>query len=263
MQHTPLTRARTALAANLSALATLSITMLVIAGCAKHDSSQPAQDSAATAGATASAAGSASSASAASGAPSDITPIRGTVATVSDSMLTVSTTSGDVRVVVEEPLHVYSRVPSKLASVTPGSFVGVTSVAQPDGSQRATEIHIFPEELRGTGEGSYLMTPPPGSDSSHRSKMTNGTVSADSKTGGPPRMTNGAVASQGAGALTVKFRGGSQTITIPLNVSVTALAPATVKLAPGARVVVLGRKQPDGTMKASSLVLADSAAGLK
>jgi hypothetical protein len=38
-----------------------------------------------------------------------------------------------------------------------GSFVGVTSVPQPDGAQRATEIHIFPEELRGTGEGSYLM----------------------------------------------------------------------------------------------------------
>ena len=235
--------------------------LLLLAACAKHDNSASAQDTTASASTSASTSTSARTTDSAvtTGGPADITPVRGTLANVSDSVLTVTTADGDVRITVQQPLHVFSRASSKLSSVTPSSFVGVTSVAQPDGSQRATEIHIFPEELRGTGEGSYLMTPKGGADSSkQKSTMTNGTVSAAPKSGGPPRMTNGTIASQGTGTITVNYRGGSQTITVPPNVTVTTLAPASTKLAKGTRVVVLGLKQPDGTMKASNLVVADS-----
>lgn len=257
MRHLSLVATRS----TLTSAAALSATLLVLAGCAKHDSSQPAQDSLA---ATASSASDTTAAPAASAAgPSDITPVRGTLAVVSDSAITVTTSAGDVRVGIEQPLHVFARAQSKLASVTPNTFVGVTSVAQPDGSQRATEIHIFPEELRGTGEGSYLMTQAAGDTSHKKSTMTNGTVSSAQKSGGPPRMTNGTIASQGSGTLVVNYRGGSQTIVIPSDVSVTTLAPASAKLSKGARVVVLGKKQSDGTMRASSLVLADSASRSK
>ena len=246
--------------AAFTSIATLSALSLVLAGCAKHDNSAAAQDSTASAS-TAPAASTTDSATTTSGAPADVTPVRGTLASVSDSVLTVTTSAGDVRIVVQQPLHVFSRASAKLSSVTPSSFVGVTSVAQPDGSQRATEIHIFPEELRGTGEGSYLMTPKGGADSSKKkSTMTNGTVSATPKSGGPPRMTNGTIASQNTGTITVNYRGGSQTITVPPNVSVTTLAPVSAKPSKGTRVVVLGLKQPDGTMKASNLVVADSTA---
>lgn len=249
----------TSTSATFTSIATLSAALLALAGCAKHDSSPATQDSAASSSSSASAATSAPAAG-----PSDITPVRGTLASVSDSAITVTTSAGDVQIVVQQPLHVFSRVSSKLSSVTPSSFVGVTSVAQSDGSQRATEIHIFPEELRGTGEGSYLMTPKGGADSStKKSTMTNGTVQAAPKSGEAPRMTNGTIASQGTGTLTVNYRGGSQTITVPPNVSVTALAPVTTKLSTGTKVVVLGLKQPDGTMKASNLVVADSATAKK
>lgn len=257
MRLIPLTAAKAA----FTAITTVSLALLALEGCAKHDGSAVTNDSTGAAGpATAAPAG----AAAAPASPSDITPVRGTLAKVSDSAITVSTASGDVRIVVEPPLHVFARVPAKLSSVTANSFVGVTSVAQPDGSERATEIHIFPEELRGTGEGSYLMTGEAGRDSSHAKRtMTNGTVSASAKAGAPPRMTNGTIASQGSGSLTVDYRGGSQTITIPPDVSVTALAPSAAKLVSGARVVVLGKKQSDGSMKASSLVLADSSSHSK
>ena len=249
----------TATSATLTSIATLSAALLALAGCAKHDSSPATQDSTASSSTSASAATTAPAA-----APADITPVRGTLASVSDSAITVTTSAGAVRIVVQQTLDVFSRVSSKLSSVTPSTYVGVTSVAQPDGSQRATEIHIFPEELRGTGEGSYLMTPKDGADSSKKkSTMTNGTVSAAPKSGEAPRMTNGTIASQGTGTLTVNYRGGSQTITVPSDVSVTALAPVTTKLSTGTKVVVLGLKQPDGTMKASNLVVADSAAGKK
>jgi hypothetical protein len=239
-----------------TSLATLSAALLVLGGCAKHDRSAAAQDSAA--GASTSVAAGATDSATTTGAPADITPVRGTLASVSDSALTVTTSAGDVSIAVQQPLHVFARASAKLSEVTPSSFVGVTSVAQPDGSQRATEIHIFPEELRGTGEGSYLMTPPSGADSSaKKSTMTNGTV-AGPKSGGAPRMTNGTIANQKTGTITVNYRGGSQTITVPPNVSVTELAPVSSKLSKGTRVVVLGLKQPDGTMKASNLVVADS-----
>lgn len=251
MRHTPLTTRRAA----LTSIATLSVALVTLTGCSKRDSSPPAQDSVTSAGAMAAP----STRDSSSAGPSGITPLRGKLAVVSDSALTVSTATGDVHVTVAGPLQVFARVPAKLSSVTPSSFVGVTSVAQRDGSQRATEIHIFPDELRGTGEGSYLMTPQPGSDSSHKSTMTNGTVQAAPKAGDAPRMTNGTIASQGTGTLTVQYRGGTQTITIPPGVSVTAIAPVSTKLSAGATVVVLGMKQPDGTMKASSVLLADSA----
>jgi hypothetical protein len=241
-------------------LITAALTALVLTACAKHDSAPPAQDSAAAPGATTSASQGAATAPA---GPTDITPIRGSLSSVSDSSLTVSTAAGDVRVIVEPPLHVFGRVTSKLASVTPNTFVGVTSVTQPDGSQKATEIHIFPEELRGTGEGSYPMTAA-GSDTSHKkSTMTNGTVSASPKAGTPPRMTNGTIATKAGGALTVTYQGGSQTIAIPSDVPVMAIAPVSTKLTTGTRVVVLGKKQADGTMKASSLVLADTSRAKK
>jgi hypothetical protein len=56
--------------------------------------------------------------------------------------------------------------------------------------------------------------------------------------------------------MTVDYHGGSQTITVPSTVPVTALAPATAKLAKGEKVVVLAKKSADGSMKASSVVLA-------
>ncbi|HEY2896666.1 MAG TPA: hypothetical protein VGJ12_05975 [Gemmatimonadaceae bacterium] len=262
MRQIPLTIPLAVPRGAFTSIATLSATLLALAGCAKHDNSAATQDSTASSSSSTSTATTAPDTS--SAAPADITPVRGSLASVSDSAITVTTSTGDVHIVVQPPLRVFGRASAKLSDVKPSSFVGVTSVAQPDGSQRATEIHIFPEELRGTGEGSYLMTPKGGADSSQKkSTMTNGTVSAAPKAGGPPRMTNGTIASQNTGKITVNYRGGSQTITVPPNVSVTSLAPVSTKLSKGTRVVVLGLKQPDGTMKASNLVVADSTKGKK
>ena len=241
---------RNGISGTLLASFTLAATLVFMGGCAKHDASTPAAgDSATTASAPA------STASDSSTPPTDITPVRGTLASVSDTALTVSTSTGDVTVGVAAPLHVYQRANSDLTHVSAKSFVGVTSVKQPDGSQVATEIHIFPEDLRGTGEGSYLMNPP-GSKDTSRSTMTNGTVGSTSKAKEAPRMTNGAVASKNAETMTVDYHGGSQTINVPAGVSVTEIEPSNEKLAKGTKVVVLAKKQADGSMKASSVMLA-------
>jgi hypothetical protein len=184
------------------------------------------------------------------------TPVRGTVTGVSDTLLTIATATGAQRIRVVAPLHVYARTASDLAHVTPNAFVGITSVAQPDGSERATEIHIFPEELRGTGEGSRMMEAT-GGDA--RSRMTNGAVAPSRMTNGSvsgSRMTNGTVgAASGGASYTIQYQGGTQTIAIPPGVTVTAIAPTQAKLAVGSSVVVLATTGADGRPTASSVML--------
>ena len=241
---------------SLTAPALLFIAAAAAFGCSKADKSASSTrlDSASTTSA---------SATSPSAGPTDITPVRGTVASVTDSVLTVSTASGDVRVSIAAPLDLYASAPAALSQVKESSFVGVTSVAQSDGSQRATEIHIFPEKLRGTGEGSYPMTQQGASAGGSHNTMTNGTVSSSRMTNGTataPRMTNGTIDKQSGGTLTVQYKGGTQTIAIPPDVHVTEIAVSQAKLAPGAKVVVLAKKQADGTLKASAAIMVGTGA---
>ena len=181
--------------------------------------------------------------------PAGITPVRGVVTSVSGDVLALSSQTGPVKIHLGSSLKVYKRTPSDLAKVNSESFVGVTSVKQPDGSERATNINIFPEELRGIGEGSYLMNPNP-AQSASSSRMTNGTVA-----GPASRMTNGTVSTRsGASTLSVQYGGGMQTISVPRDVSVTALTPTTDKLKPGENVFVLAKTQ-DGSFSTTSIVL--------
>jgi len=172
------------------------------------------------------------------------------VTSVSGDVLTVNSQTGPVKIHLGSSLKVYKRTPSDLARVNSESFVGVTSVKQPDGSERATNINIFPEELRGIGEGSYLMNPNP-AQSASSSRMTNGTVA-----GPASRMTNGTVSTRsGAATLSVQYSGGMQTISVPRDVSVTALTPTSDKLKPGENVFVLAKTQQDGSFSTTSIVL--------
>jgi hypothetical protein len=234
--------------------ASWSLALLALAAgsaCAKHDA--PLNDS--TASLAPAPAQTPTVATPASGGV--LTPVRGTLAAVSDTALTVTTATGKQQIDIVPPLHVYERATSDLAHVTPNSFVGITSVKQPDGSERATEIHIFPEELRGTGEGSRMMEQTTGGGGG--SRMTNGSVSGSRMTNGSvsgSRMTNGTVGSTGGGTTySVQYPGGAQTIQIPANVSVTAIAPSQARLAVGANVVVLASTSADGRFHASGVML--------
>lgn len=200
------------------------------------------------------------------------TSVRGQIATVTDTMITVTTRNGDVSVKIEKPLTVYSRVPAKLADVKENSFVGITSAKQPDGSMRASEIHIFPDALRGTGEGSYPMGrgrggnggggnaggDNGGGNGGGGNTMTNGTVTGSTMTNGTisgGTMTNGTVRANTGGAVTVKFQADSQTITVPPDVKVMAIAPTQTKLTPGTNVTIPVKKQDDGTLTTSTVML--------
>src|SRR5689334_2977267 len=182
------------------------------------------------------------------------TMVRGTVSSVSPTSVVVATPTGNVTVAVNQPLHVFARQPATLADVKDNVFIGVTTVKQPDGSEQATEIHIFPEDLRGLGEGSRMMS---GANTGNR--MTNGAVSNSRMTNGtasaPSRMTNGSVTASGS-TMTVQYAGGSQKVTVPANTRVTQIKATSKKLAVGDQVAIQAKKAPDGSLSTDRVMLA-------
>ena len=180
--------------------------------------------------------------------------VRGTVTSVSTSQLVLQSDTGKITITLSQPFHLYSRAPSDLSHVKPNSFIGVTSVKQADGSERATEIHVFPEELRGLGEGSRMMAP---DTSASRSRMTNGEVSSSRMTNGTAsqsRMSNGSVSSTNGSSLVVQYAGGSQSITVPANTQVTELKLSAKSVAPGDRIAVMAKRNSDGSLSADKAV---------
>jgi hypothetical protein len=218
---------------------TLVFAVIAISGC-KKGSEYAQSDSTAT--------------DPASAQSSDTTMIRGTVDSVSSTRLVVATSTGNVAAAVSGPFKVYERVPAKLTDVKDNVFIGVTTVKQPDGSERATEIHIFPEELRGLGEGSRMMSQGGGGN-----RMTNGAVSSSRMTNGtasPSRMSNGNVANANGSTLDVQYAGGSQKVVVPPNTPVTQIKATSKQLAVGDRVSIQARKASNGSLSASKVMIA-------
>ena len=101
----------------------------------------------------------------------------------------------------------------------------------PDGTQKAVEIHIFPEAMRGTGEGHRPW------DLMPNSTMTNGNIDS-------------AVASVDGKELVLKYKNGEKKFIIPANVEVVMFVPgSTADLKPGEKVFVAAKKLPDGTLE--------------
>ena len=214
-------------------------TSIAIAGCAKTekavvDTSKPSAAPAA-----------APTAQTSNGTAPDTMPlVRGTVASISATELVVKSDSGSTTIKLTAPLTVYSRGAATLAAVKPNTFIGVTTVKQPDSTEKATEIHIFPDALRGLGEGSRMMTGP-----STGNRMTNGSV-------GDSRMTNGTASGAGS-TMVVNYAGGSQTVTVPSNVSVTEIKAITKTLAAGDQIIVPATRNADGSLSTDKVLLSN------
>jgi RNase P/RNase MRP subunit p29 len=125
-------------------------------------------------------------------------------------------------------------VPTKLEDIVPGSFIGSAAMPQPDGTQRALEIHVFPESMRGTGEGHRPF------DLKPQSTMTNGTV--------------GSVTGTTGRTLTVKYEGGEKTIMVPPDTPIVTFEPAgRTMLAAGAHIIMMGVRAEDGAITATRI----------
>jgi hypothetical protein len=174
--------------------------------------------------------------------------VLGKVQSFTGSSLDVATPQGVVHVTVTQPLATYKQIPSDLSHFASTSYVGVPSVQQPDGTELAKQVIIFPKELRGAAEGSVL-TDAPGA--TIHSRMTNGSVSKPAVS--HSRMTNGSVEKDGGSTLVVRYQDGSQTISIPAAVPVTLVAKEPVTLGAGDVIYAPTEKLPDGTLTTNKI----------
>ncbi len=100
--------------------------------------------------------------------------VRGTVERVEEPLYIIKARNGsELKVKLADNAMVVALVKSSLADVKQGSYIGVSGLPQPDGSQKCLEIHIFPEAMRGTGDGHRPW------DLQPSSTMTNGAVGSD------------------------------------------------------------------------------------
>mgnify|MGYP003694175281 CR=1 FL=1 len=154
--------------------------------------------------------------------------------------MSVKSREGDtLKIKLADEGKVVALVKASLADIKPNSFVGSTAMPQPDGTWKAVEVHIFPEEMRGTGEGDRPY------DYKPQSTMTNGTVNGMGKS-----TTTGTVASEEGATLTLNYKEGSKKIDVtPQTVIVSYMPGNREELKPGASIYIpAATRQADGTL---------------
>jgi hypothetical protein len=159
--------------------------------------------------------------------------IRGTIERADGPLLTVKARDGsDVQLRVPDNVSVSGIERITLGDIKPGTFIGVAAMPQADGSQKALSVHLFPESMRGTGEGFRPW------DLRPNSTMTNATVDQ--------RVT----ANDGE-HLTVKYKGGEKTVVVTPETPIVTYAPGNVsELVPGAKIIAFVNRKGDGSLEA-------------
>src|SRR5947209_2876493 len=158
--------------------------------------------------------------------------VRGTIDRVEGDIYVIKARSGsEVKVRLPENVMVVALTKASLADIKQGSYVGVSGMPQPDGSQKALEVHIFPEAMRGTGDGHRPW------DLQPSSTMTNGAVEQTT-------------ASADGQVLTLKYKDGEKKIVVPADCPIVGYLPGDKsELKPGASIfIAAAQKQPDGTL---------------
>ena len=163
--------------------------------------------------------------------------VRGTVEAADGPMITVKSRDGQsYKIKLTDNAVVRGIVKAPLSDIKANSFIGVTGIPQADGSQKAVEIHIFPEAMRGTGEGHRPWDLVPSST------MTNATVA---------QMVKGVSGDE----ITLKYKDGEKKIVVaPDTVIVTYVPGDRSELKPGAKIfIAAANKKDDGTLEASAV----------
>ena len=164
--------------------------------------------------------------------------IRGDVVAVEGLDLKLRSRSGEaVSVKLAENYTVTAVVKIAIDRITTGAFVGAASMPQPDGTQTALEVLLFPEARRGSGEGHYPWDLQPGS------MMTNATVAE-------------VVSIEKGRRMTLRYKDGEKIVLVPPQAPIVTFEPGDrTMLKPGAHVIVTAAKQPDGTLTAGGVAV--------
>jgi len=161
--------------------------------------------------------------------------VRGTIEKLDGTTLAVKTSDGHaMRIKLTDDARIVGVAKASMADIKEGMFIGSAAMPQADGSQKSLEIHIFPEAMRGTGEGHRPYTIP-------NSTMTNGTVGA----------VGNAVASVDGNTVMLKYKGGEKKMVVPPGVPIVRYEIGDRgDLKPGAAFTILSAvKKSDGSFE--------------
>jgi len=164
--------------------------------------------------------------------------VRGTIEKADGNVLTLKSSDGaQLKLTLTDDARIVAVVKASMADIKEGTFLGSAAMPQADGSQKALEVHIFPEQMRGTGEGHRPYAPVP------NSTMTNGSAAG---------MT---VAGVDGSTIMVKYKEGEKKIVVPSNVPIVRYEiGGKGDLKTGAPfTVVAATKKPDGTLEANRI----------
>jgi hypothetical protein len=160
--------------------------------------------------------------------------IRGTIEAVDGPLLSIKSREGtDMKVRMTDNVVVIGIAKSALSDIKPGSYIGVSAMPEPDGTQKALAVHIFPEAQRGTGEGFRAW------DLRPNSTMTNATVAET-------------VAGTDGQNIMVKYKDGEKKVVVPPETPIVAFVSGDkAELKPGAKIIIFGAtKKDDGSLEA-------------
>jgi hypothetical protein len=167
----------------------------------------------------------------------DTVRVRGTIERIDGPVLVVKSRDGaEVKVTITDPPVYVALIKASVADIKPGMYVGATGLPQADGSQRAVEVHIFPEAMRGTGDGHRPW------DLAPAATMTNANVEET-------------VAGNDGHTLTMKYKDGEKKLVVTPETVVVTYAPGDrAELKPGTGVFIsAAKKMPDGTLQTPRL----------
>jgi len=170
--------------------------------------------------------------------PAPQSHIRGTIRAVGENSLTIATRDGQtVTVALKQPLTVATVKRLDISAIRSGTFIGTAARPGPNGELVAMEVVVFPESLRGTGEGNYAWDLAPGSS------MVNANISA-------------LVKNSAGRDLTLSYKGGSTKVVVPPNVPIVEPAPAhRADLKPGAPVFLTPTRAEDGSLSTARVIV--------
>ncbi len=195
--------------------------------------------------------------------------LRAVIDSFADQTLTVTTRDGKkLTLTLTDRTKIASVSKAAITDIKPGTYIGTAATApaaagqgqngqsqndQGQSSQplRALEVHIFPESMRGTGEGHRPWDSGDGSSSDGSGKaasnsMTNGTVG----------QIAGDVVANGGRHITVTYHGGEQQVEIPADTPIVAIGRGDRSLLqPGAHLIAFASKYSDGSLLADHLLI--------
>ncbi len=164
--------------------------------------------------------------------------IRGDVAALDGNVLTVKARSGETLVVkLADNYTVAGLVAIDRSALVDGAYIGTATLPRADGTLAALEVLVFPEAMRGSGEGHGPWDLQPGS------LMTNATIARIERTGKEAQLT-------------LKYKDGEQKVVVPEAAPIVTFVPGErVLLVPGAHIILTAAKQPDGTLTAARVTV--------